>query len=109
MLTNRGKAAKKLPHDLKGRMPERSEWLVAEGGAKRNPRYSDTPHNAKNANIGNLGDNIRVFQTLFFENRHSGGCAIAPPPAKSTRAIALGIQPFRLDTIATAAVLLNTD
>ena len=27
-------------HDLKGRMPERSEWLVAGGGAKRNPRRS---------------------------------------------------------------------
>ena len=33
-------------HDLKGRMPERSEWLVAEGGAKRNPRYHDAHHNA---------------------------------------------------------------
>ena len=27
-------------------MPERSEWLVAEGGAKRNPRYHDAHHNA---------------------------------------------------------------
>ena len=54
-------------------MPEQSEWLLAVGGAKRNPRYRATPHNAKNANIGNLGDNIRVFQTLFFEDRHSGG------------------------------------
>ena len=26
---------------MKGRMPERSEWLVAGGGAKRNPRYRD--------------------------------------------------------------------
>ena len=24
-------------------MPERSEWLVAGGGAKRNPRYHATP------------------------------------------------------------------
>ena len=30
---------KKMPlRDLKGRMPERSEWLLAEGAAKRNPR-----------------------------------------------------------------------
>ena len=29
--------------DLKGRMPERSEWLLAGGGAKRNPRYRDNP------------------------------------------------------------------
>ena len=27
-------------------MPERSEWLVAEGGAKRNPRYRDAHCNA---------------------------------------------------------------
>ena len=87
-------------HDLKGRTPEQSEWLLAEGAAKRNPRYRDALFDAKNANIGNLGDNIRVFQTLFFEDKHSGGYANAPPPAKSTRAIALGSQPFRLDTLA---------
>ena len=46
-------------HDLKGRMPERSEWLVAGGGAKRNPRYHASHRDEKNANIGNLGDNIR--------------------------------------------------
>ena len=79
-------------------MPEQSEWLLAVGGAKRNPRYRYALFDAKNANIGNLGDNIRVFQTLFFEDKHSGGYADAPPPAKSTQAIALGIQPFRLDT-----------
>ena len=33
-------------HDLKGRMPERSEWLLAEGGAKRNPRYRNAHHYA---------------------------------------------------------------
>ena len=27
-------------------MPERSEWLVAGGVAKRNPRYRDDHHNA---------------------------------------------------------------
>ena len=27
-------------------MPERSEWLVAGGAAKRNPRYRATNHNA---------------------------------------------------------------
>ena len=27
-------------------MPWRSEWLVAGGGAKRNPRYHDTTHYA---------------------------------------------------------------
>ena len=92
--------------DLKGRMPEQSEWLLAEGAAKRNPRYRDALFDAKNANIGFLGSGFRVFQTLFFWGYCSWGCAIAPPQAKSTRAIALGIQPFRLDTPAT---LLNTD
>ena len=52
-------------NDLKGRMPERSEWLVAEGGAKRNPRYRDAHRDAKNANIGFLGNRFRVLQTLF--------------------------------------------
>ena len=46
-------------------MPERSEWLLAEGGVKRNPRYRATNHDAKNANIGFLGVCFRVFQTLF--------------------------------------------
>ncbi len=92
--------------DLKGRMPERSEWLLAEGVAERNPRYRDALFDAKNANIGFLGSDFRVLQTLFFWGYCSWGCAIAPPQAKSTRAIALGIQPFRLDTPAT---VLNTD
>ena len=48
-------------HDLKGRMPERSEWLVAGGVAKRNPRYHNAHQDAKNANIGFLVDCFRVF------------------------------------------------
>ena len=52
-------------HDLKGRMPEWSKWLLAGGGAKRNPRYCATNHDAKNANIGFFGNRFRVFQTLF--------------------------------------------
>ena len=48
-------------------MPERSEWLVAGGGAKRNPRYRDAHRYAleKNANIGNFSICFRVLQTLF--------------------------------------------
>ena len=49
-------------------MPERSEWLVAEGVAKRNPRYRATPHNAKNANIKYLK---RWY--LFYFQRHTIG------------------------------------
>ena len=46
-------------------MPERSEWLLAEGVAKRNPRYNHARRDAKNANITFLGGNSRVLQTLF--------------------------------------------
>ena len=77
--------------DLKGRMPERSKWLLAEGAAKRNPRYRDALFDAKNANIGFLDSDFRVL--LFFWGYCSGGYADALPPAKSTRAKALGIQP----------------
>ena len=47
-------------------MLEQSEWLLAGGGAKRNPRYRDDPPLCeKNAKIGFLGDCFRVLQTLF--------------------------------------------
>ena len=45
-------------------MPERSEWLVAEVGAKRNPRYRDAHYNAKNANITCFGGRFRVLAFL---------------------------------------------
>ena len=85
-------------HDLKGRMPERSEWLVAGGGAKRNPRYRDGSHVAKDAKTVAKEADIRVLR-FSFDGGYSGGCANAYQ-AKITRAIALGIQPFRLDTFA---------
>ena len=47
----------------------------------------------KDAKIGFLGGCFRVLQTLFMR------MSIFRGPANSTRAIALGIQPFRLDTI----------
>ena len=52
----------------------------------------------KDAKIGFFGDCFRVLQTLFMGMTIFRGFRLAPPPAKSTRAIALGIQPFRLDT-----------
>ena len=57
----------------------------------------------KDAKIGFLGGCFRVLQTLFLGGRYSGGCANATPPATSTRANALGIQPFRLDTFGATA------
>ena len=70
-------------------MPERSEWLVAEGGAKRNPRYHDAHHNAKNANIGFLGNRFRVLQTLFLGGDGFPGVALTLNP----RLRALGLRP----------------
>ena len=54
---------------------------------------------ADDVKTGFHGDNIRVLR-FSWGGRHSWGCANAPPPATSTRAKALGIQPFRLDTFA---------
>ena len=56
-------------HDLKGRTPERSEWLVAEGAAKRNPRYNHARLDAKNANIGFLGNRFRVLFLVMTVSR----------------------------------------
>ena len=70
-----------------GRMPERSEWLLAEGGAKRNPRYRDGSHAAKDAKTVAKEADIRVL--LFsFDGGYSGGCANAYP-----RLRALGLSP----------------
>ena len=87
-------------HDLKGRTPERSEWLVAGGVAKRTPRYRATNHNASERREYRLPWRLlsRLSDAFPWVIRHSEGYANAPPSAKSTRAKALGIQPFRLDT-----------
>ena len=63
-------------HDLKGRTPERSEWLVAEGAAKRNPRYRATNHDAKYSNITCFGGRFRVLQTLFLGDDGFPGVAL---------------------------------
>ena len=77
-------------HDLKGRMPERSEWLVPEGGALAKPSVlCPSIMRLKNANIGFLGDCSRVLQTLFFWFADiPGGCASLNP-----RLGALGLSP----------------
>ena len=54
---------------------------------------------ADDVKTGFHGDNIRVLR-FSWGGWHSGGYADAPPPATTTRAKALGIQPFRLDTFA---------
>ena len=45
-------------------MPEQSEWLLAGGAAKRNPRYHATHRDAKNANITFPGGNICSYNAL---------------------------------------------
>ena len=75
-------------HDLKDRMPERSEWLLAGGGAKRNPRYCSTHHDAFEEREYRLPwrHHSRPPDACRWVGRHPGGCANAPPPATSTRA-----------------------
>ena len=50
-------------------MPERSEWLIAEGAAKRNPRYRNIFRDAKDANIGFLGNRFRVLFLVMTVSR----------------------------------------
>ena len=68
-------------------MPERSEWLLAEGEAKRNPRYRDGSHVAKDAKTVAKEADIRVLR-FSFDGGYSGGCANAYP-----RLRALGLSP----------------
>ena len=73
-------AADNRQHDLKGRTPERSEWLVAEGERSVTLGIMPPHHYAfeKNANITCFGGRFRVIQTLFlWGGRYSEGCANA--------------------------------
>ena len=77
---------KKTPQrDLKGRMPERSEWLLAEGVAKRNPRYRDGSHVAKDAKTVAKEADIRVFQTHQVGWHDTEGFATLHPRLRATR------------------------
>ena len=66
-------------HDLKGRMPERSEWLVAEGVAKRNPRYRNAHHYASEERENRLPRRLlsRLSDAFLYGGMYSGGCANA--------------------------------
>ena len=46
-------------------MPERSEWLLAEGERSVTLGIMPPHHYAKNANITCFGGRFRVLQTLF--------------------------------------------
>ena len=95
-----GEADNHLPihqRDLKGRMPERSEWLLAEGVAKRNPRYRNILRDAserrenqlpwlqrylsmprfnKNTAVANWNNTLRVY--LFRNLINTNKCLIYP-------------------------------
>ena len=62
-------------------MPERSEWLVAEGERSVTLGIvTSSVMRLKDAKIGFLGDNIRVLQTLFFVDVGVPGVALRLPP-----------------------------
>ena len=63
----------------------------------------------KDAKIGFLGGCFRVCQTLFFMGHVFRGLRYRLTPGYKHSGFALGVQPFRLDTIATAAVIKNRD
>ena len=65
--------------DLKGRMPERSEWLLAEGVAKRNPRYRNAHYYASERRENRLPWQLlsRLSDAFLCGCRFPGGCAIA--------------------------------
>ncbi len=70
-------------------MPERSEWLVAEGERSVTLGIMPPHHYAKNANITFLGICFRVLQTLFFLVAGIPGVALTLNP----RLRALGLKP----------------
>ena len=83
-------------------MPERSEWLVAGGGAKRNPRYHNAHQDAFEERENRLP--CRLFSRLsgaFLDYDGIPGVALTLNP----RLRALGLSPsafnLRLDTLHT--------
>ena len=101
-------AADNRQHDLKGRMPKRSEWLVAEGERSVTLGIMPPHHYAKNANITFLGICFRVLQTLFFLVAGIPGVALTLNP----RLRALGLRPrhstFQVGYLC-RGVIKNTD
>ena len=77
-------------HDLKGRMPERSEWLLAEGGAKRNPRYRNIFRDASERRENRLPWRQHSRLSDTFRGGHTApGVAMTLNP----RLRALGLRP----------------
>ena len=72
-------------------MPERSEWLVAEGGAKRNPRYHATPPLCEEREYHLLWRLFSRLSDAFLLMAYIPGVALSLNP----RLRALGLRPRR--------------
>ena len=71
-------------------MPERSEWLVAGGGAKRNPRYRGSHHDASERRENRLPRRLLSRPPdAFHEDVDIPGVALTLNP----RLRALGLTP----------------
>ena len=95
-----------LPQPITAARPERSNARAkrvarSRGWSEAKPSVSRRPTVMRRTRISaSLAAAFAAFRRFSLGCRHSGGCANAPPPATSTRAKALGVQPFRLDTLA---------
>ena len=73
-------------------MPERSEWLVAEGAAKRNPRYRGSHHDASERRENRLPRRLLSrLSDAFLLMAYIPGVALSLNP----RLKALGLRPRR--------------
>ena len=73
-------------------MPERSEWLVAEGAAKRNPRYRGSHHDASERRENRLPWRLlsRLSDAFLY-----GACIPWVALSLNPRLKALGLRPRR--------------
>ena len=71
-------------------MPERSEWLVAGGGAKRNPRYRGSHHDASERRENRLPRRLlsRLSDAFLY-----GACIPGVALTLNPRLRALGLRP----------------
>ena len=96
-------------NDLNGRMPERSEWLLAGGVAKRNPRYRDDHHYASERRENRLPRRLlsRLSDAFLY-----GACIPGVALSLNPRLRALGLRPrhstFQVGYLC-RGVIKNTD
>ena len=91
-------------------MPERSEWLVAGGVAKRNPRYRDDHHYASERRENRLPRRLLSrLSDAFLLLADIPGVALTLNP----RLRALGLRPrhstFQVGYLGRGSAIINTD